>query len=163
MDVQPPGCGAEEAELLRFLMPSAQSDKTPQKPIPDFSRLSYADTALLLKLADDGRTQMEIATVIGCSQPTVSQVLSRFGDTRDLAKKRMNSAALKLVDRVIEDADVDQSLEVLDRIGVAEKRLQPTGADTKIAIVIGMPGQAVGPDPLLTVSTSEHRLGTESV
>lgn len=106
---------AAETLLSQLPQPAA-------KPIPDYSRLDYDEIALLLRLRDAGKTQTEIAQVLGCSQPTVSTVLKEFTDTRELAKLTLNSNAKRLTDRVIEQADVDQSLELLDRIGVAEKR-----------------------------------------
>ncbi len=124
------------------------------KPIRDYSRLTPADVALILKLADDGRTQTYIAQQIGCHQSSVSDVLATFTDTREAAKRLAHNAAEKLTKRVIDDANVDQSLEVLDRIGVIEKRQMDGGRGGSVNIVIGLPGAPAGPDPVITVEPS---------
>lgn len=121
--------------------------ETALEPIRDFTRLTPADIALILKLADDGRKQTDIAQVVGCSQSTVSQALHEFTDTREIAKRLANRAAEKLTKRVIDEADVDQSLEVLDRIGVLEKRQQESGRGNNVLVVIGTPGKPAGTDP----------------
>lgn len=119
----------------------SQPPEPAESRIPDPNRLSRHDEAMILKLAEDGRTQTEIAQLIGTTQPTVSRVLSAFGDTRSLAKRIAHNAAAKLTKRVIDDADVDQALEVLDRIGVMEKR-DTSGKGQTINIVAGaiLPG-----------------------
>ena len=124
----------------------------PEKRIPDRSHLTRAEDVLILKLHAEGKSQVDIAAVIGCSQPTVSRTLAEYEDTSILAKYRVRNSALKLVDRVIADADVDQSLEVLDRIGVLEKRNVDSGRAGQVNIVIGMPGQPAGPDVTIDVS-----------
>lgn len=129
-----------------------------QKPIPDYSRLSRADEALILKLAEDGRTQTEIAQLIGCSQPTVSDILRDFGDTRILARKRTHNRALDVANAAIEgsiiaanDGKPEAALELLDRLEVAPKRQVDSGKGTQVLIQIGMPGQPAGPDPVIDV------------
>lgn len=118
-----------------------------QKPIRDHSRLTRAEQALAFKLADDGQTQTFIAQQIGCNQSSISELLSAFADTRPRAKRLANNAAEKLTKRVIDDADVDQCLEVLDRIGVLEKRQTESGKGNNVMIVMGRPGQPAGLDP----------------
>jgi predicted transcriptional regulator len=127
----------------------------PAKPIPDYSRLSYSEIALAVKLREDGLTQDQIAQRLGCSQPTICQLLKEFSDTRPLAKLKANNLALKLLQRVEQQANVEESLEVLDRTGVIEKRQVDTGRGGNVNIVIGMPGAAAGPDPLSPVVTRE--------
>lgn len=119
------------------------------QPIRDYNRLTQADIALILRLADDGQTQTFIAKQIGCSQSTVSDTLSTLSSTKDIAKRLADNAAEKLTKRVIDDADVDQCLEVLDRIGVLEKRQHEAGKGSNVMIVIGQPGQPAGPAPLI--------------
>jgi predicted transcriptional regulator len=90
--------------------------------IPEYERLTPAKIALILRLAQEDQTQTAIAQIVGCTQPTVSRCLKEFADTRELAKLKAHNAAERLTKRVLDEADVDQSLEVLDRIGVLEKR-----------------------------------------
>ncbi len=137
-------------------MPEAESVLTPEpapQPIPDYSRLSYAETAFIVKLDRDGLTQPQIAQRLACSQSTVSRVLGEFQDTRELAKAKLHRGSLKLAERIVADADVDQSIDVLERIQVLEPKQSQSGAGG-VQILIGMPGAGAGPDPILLVSDS---------
>ncbi len=120
------------------------------------TRLSLATESAILKLSDLGQTQTLIAQTLGVSQGSVSVVLKELADSRPLARRVIDAAAHKLARRVVEHADVDQSLEILDRISVIEKRQQVTG-HANIAVVIGMPGQPAGIDPLQVIDIKALR------
>lgn len=115
---------------------------------PDYSRLTRAEIGSILSLARAGKTQTEIAQALGCNVSTVSRWLEKLDDTTELAKQRLRNSAEALSERVIRDADVDQSLEVLDRLDVLPKK-QSEGNRTGVQIVIGMPGNPAGPDPVV--------------
>ena len=123
------------------------------KPIPDYSRLSYTETGLVLKLSLEGLTQTQIAQRLDCSQSTVSDVLRAYQDTRELATAKLRNGSLKLAERVLSDADVDQSIDVLERIQVLEPKQSQSGT-AGVQILIGMPAAAAGLDPILLVSDS---------
>lgn len=110
---------------------------------------------LMLSLRKQGLTQTEIAQQLNCAQSTVSRVLDDYIDSRELAKRRAHNLALKVVTAAIEgsivaaaDGKPEAALEVADRLGVLEKRQQDSGKGHQVNIVIGMPGQAAGPDPI---------------
>lgn len=126
-----------------------------QERTPDYSRLTRAEVASILSLSRAGKTQVEIAQALGCNHSTVSRWLADLEDTTELAKHKLRSAAVDFVDRVVKDADVEQSLEVLDRIGVAEKRQTQSG-NAQVQILIGMPGSPAGPDPLASICSVSH-------
>ncbi len=138
-------------------MPEAESAQTPSPPqpqsIPDLSRLSYAETALVLRLSLEGLTQTQIAKRLDCSQPTVWRILNEFQDTRELAKSKLYHGSLGLAKRIVADADVDQSIDVLERIAVLEPKQNQSGP-VGVQILIGMPTAAAGSDPVLLVSDS---------
>ena len=79
----------------------------------------------------------------------MSYVLDGLVDRREEAILRLRNAAPDFVDRVIQDADVDQSLEVLDRIEVAAKRERAGLGAVAVQVNIGMPGLVVGSDPVV--------------
>ena len=122
------------------------------KPIPDYSRLSRADEALILKLAHDGRQQTDIAQLVGCSQGTVSNVLTAFTDTRPLARLTLNSNAQRLAKRVIEKANVEESLEVLERIEVLPPKQESGHNNLAMQVIVNMPGQTRSEPPVLDLS-----------
>jgi predicted transcriptional regulator len=108
-------------------------------------------------------TQTKIAQLIGCSQPTISYVLSEFQDTRHLARAILHRDAHKFAQRIVDDANVEESLEVLDRLDVAAKRQESKGHT--ISIVVAMPGQGQMRPPaidLIALSPSQKQLGSES-
>lgn len=127
---------AAEALLSRLPEPDANR-------IPDFSKLSYAEVALILKLADDGKPQTYIAQQIGCSQPTVSRVLSEFRETSDLAKKRAHSLALPAVE------SLERSWRAAEKAG----KSGPQEAILKIAGVLG--DESRGVQVLVQIGMSE--------
>lgn len=120
--------------------------ETALERIPDHTRLSRGDQALILKLREDGRTQVEIAQLVGCHQSSVSRLLQDFSDTRLLARETLRRDAHRFAERVVESADVDQSLEVLDRLEVLPKRQ----SDSKggVSVLIGINASPIGPDPI---------------
>lgn len=124
--------------------------------IPDRSRLTRAEVAALLNLHRAGKTQVEIAQALGIDQSNVSRWLDKLIDTTEVAKHTARNAAQKLVERVIKHSNVEESLEVLDRIDVLPKR-QIEGNRSQVNIVIGMPGQPAGPDPLLVALSPEPK------
>lgn len=137
--------------------------KPSAKPIRDFSRLTPADIALILKLDDDERTQTFIAEQIGCSQSTVSDVLLQFIDTRDIAKRKARNAAAKVFDatlagtlRSAKKGKPEAGYEFLDRIGVLEKRHPEANKGGNVNIVFGNPGQPAGPEPVLIMQQDVH-------
>lgn len=122
----------------------------PEKRKADYSRLSRDEVAAILNLHRTGKSQVEIAQILGCDHSTVSRWLDKLVDTTELAKHTLRNGAQALAERVIADADVEQSLEVLDRLDVVPKK-RDESQRTGIQINIGMPNQPIGPDPLLSL------------
>ena len=119
---------------------------------PAYSRVSREKEGLILKLAEAGKTQVEIAKITDVSQPTVSRTLAAYADTRVHAKALLNKHASRLAERVVKDANVAESLEVLERIEVIAAKKQDSRG-SQVTIVIGMPGQPAGPDPVIVTDT----------
>lgn len=133
------------------------------KSILDYSRLSRQEVGLLLKLHEAGKTQTEIAETLGCSQPSVSRWVSELCDTRTEAKQVLHNGAQKLAKRVVSEASVEQSLDVLERLEVITPRVQQDSLRTAVQINVGMPGTPAGPDPLSAVNIiSSYQTRTDS-
>jgi predicted transcriptional regulator len=120
--------------------------------IPAEDKPNHIRDAKILTLDKQGVTQTLIAQQLGISQATVSRVLDRYVDTRELAKLRLHNSAASLVDRVINDADVEQSLEVLDRIDVVVKRQNEGKHTGGVMVVVNMPGQIEHQPPVIDLS-----------
>lgn len=127
----------------------------PQKPIRDLSRLTRAEISALLKLHEAGKTQVEIAQALGCSQPTVSYWLNEYGDTRSEAVYTLRNGAQKLAERIVKQADVTESIDVLERLEVIAPKHQEASRGG-VQIIIGMPGSPAGPDPLIQVNETAN-------
>jgi transcriptional regulator with XRE-family HTH domain len=128
---------------------------TPER-IRDYSRLTQAEIGLALRLIEAGKTQTQAAEIIGCCQSTISRLVLDFTDTRIAAKARLANASLKVTEAAIEGSVIaaaggkpEAALEILDRLEVAVKRQPDGGRGSQVNIVIGMPGQPAGHDPIL--------------
>ena len=146
-------------------MSESLTPQAPPKPIRDYSRLSRTEESLILQLHAEGKTQVAIAQVLGCSQPTVSAVLKAYSDTKFLAKRVLDNSAIALAERVVKHANVAESLDVLERIDVIAPKKQDAGRSGQVTIVIGMPGQPAGPEPIVSTDSvlSPERLNELSV
>lgn len=124
----------------------------PEKAIRDHSHLTREEIALVRQMYRAGKTQVDIAQFLGCSQPTVSKWLEVVNDPLDDAKHILREGSPDLAKRILKDADVEESLEVLDRLGVAEKRNTDSNRAGTVQVIIGMPGSSAGPAPLIDLS-----------
>lgn len=76
----------------------------------------------ILIASQSGKTIKEIAFSFGRDQSTISKILKDLRPTTALARATILAKASELVDRVLEKADVDQAIDILQRanIGVLE-------------------------------------------
>jgi predicted transcriptional regulator len=138
------------------------------KCLTDQSQLSDDDKALVLTLAQRDLSQAEIAHIVGCHQTSVGRWLSRFESTVTVARKRGLNRALEVVDaafdgavKAAKDGKPEHAMELADRVGAVLKR-QAEASSSQVQIVIGMPGQPIGPDPVVNIISS-YQTQTESV
>jgi predicted transcriptional regulator len=118
-----------------------------------YRRLSATQIALILQLSEAGKTQTDIAGIIGVTQATVSRTLSKFRPTTHLAELRAKAAALPAVralvdnmDAALRDGDTKPVELVLELAGMRKKGDE--GHKTAVQVVVGMPGQTAYCDPL---------------
>lgn len=57
---------------------------------------------MILALSDAGKTQTEIAQIVGISQPEVSRTLAEYTPVMELAKRRIDAAQLQAVEGLID-------------------------------------------------------------
>jgi hypothetical protein len=100
-----------EAEKLLARMPLVP----PREP---GEKLRAADEAKILELHAAGKTQTDIARVIGCHQSTVSRTIAEYDDSRPLARKYLESRALEMTRRLVTDAKPETILRVLGKLDV---------------------------------------------
>lgn len=127
-------------------------------PPPAYERLDTEKLALLLRWSSDGLTQVEIAQRLGCSQPAVSQALKRIGpDATELASAYFRGRAYKVARRMSRIAEkgkdgdaVKAGKVVLAASGVLK---EDTAINVGVQVVLGMPGQSIGPPLDVRVQT----------
>lgn len=93
------------------------------------------------------------------SESAVKKFLWRYQSTTLGARMKLEAGAEKLADNIVKNANVEESLEVMDRLGVLEKkRPDAAAASTSFSLIIGMPstsaqglGQGQGPGPVIDV------------
>ena len=132
--------------------------KVKPKPNRGKSHLSYPEIGLALKLREEGLTQTEIGQRLDRDTSTICDLLANFVDTRPLATKYLQHRAMSFARKVSQDANVEESLEMLDRLEVVPKRQIDSSQAGHVNIVIGMPGHPIGPDLSPSVTIDLHKL-----
>jgi len=149
-----------EALLQRAgLGEKAQSPNTGKK------HLTQDQIAKILRLSDEGLTQVQIADAIGVDNSTICRTLANFQDTTDLASRRFKASAIQTAERLIaiaeksadEDAVIKAAKVGLEVAGLTGQRVTGAGP-IAIQVNVGMPGQPAGPDPLMVnISSKDAR------
>jgi hypothetical protein len=125
----------------------------------DFGRLSIADLGLVARLHKEGRSQQAIASVVGCSQQSISYTLKRLAahsdDILSVMKAKSEQALEQWEQATKVGAKRGDHRPAKEFIEAAYPELRPTqgvnGGGGGVTINIGMPGQPVQL-PTITVS-----------
>jgi transcriptional regulator with XRE-family HTH domain len=110
----------------------ATTTDTQAKPVckPAYKRLSPADRQAIRTLKDLGKTQAEIAQVIGCTQQAVSHWLSQLIDTRQDASLYLAGQSLRMAENIVKRGAARDHIQALNGLGVLNQ--QDTGRLTLI-------------------------------
>jgi hypothetical protein len=123
-----PGDAYREAERLF----GVRTTPAPMMGTEPTLALCAADWAIIRALTKEGLSPAEIATRTGVELAEVDRVAASLKDSREAAREILQSNAHTFAQRVVTEADVDQSLEMLDRLGVAEKRRDDKASSVQI-------------------------------
>ena len=104
---------------------------------PSYTRLTNAERVLILKLRDDGLTQVQIAQRLGRAQSTIADVLHAFEDTTDIASRYLHAKALQMAENIVEKGKPRDHNVTLAGIGVLK---QERSADIRLMVGISLPG-----------------------
>ncbi len=83
----------------------------------------------------------KIAKLIGRASSTVTRFIDRYRSTATMARLHFEAQAENLAKRVTSKANVEEAMEVLDRIDVLPKKDRKEQGGTSFNIIVGMPGQ----------------------
>jgi hypothetical protein len=119
---------------------------------PKYRRLTISDVGVLLKLAKDGLTQVEIAQRLGCSQGAVSEWVSKCQDTTDPAKQYLRGQALRMAKNIVVNGAAKDHVAALKGLSVLDEPQQSgltiqiggNGQDIKIAVLSPLQLQGSG-------------------
>lgn len=114
--------------------------------------IDATDVALILALKEKEATNREIAQALNVGSDTVARVLSDFADTRPVAKAYLRSKADQLARDAVDASHIaagggkgDISLELLDRLDIAPKRVEETGGSKTVIVIGSNPSSAALP------------------
>lgn len=158
-------------QLLSVRLPEADRQKL-QATIDDIlanhrsaSRpylLTPEEKAIIIELYAREVGVAQIARLLSRKESSIRYFLRRYIDTSAEAKLHLKAHAKTFADRVVEKADVSESLEVLDRLEVLPKK-QQTQQGQQFNVVVGMSGTAgaipVPPIPALPAAAQEDTDG----
>jgi IS30 family transposase len=111
------------------------------KPDPRKNPLTAKEKSIIYSMNEEGQMVKDISLRLGRNHSVISRFIKKYISTEESATRLFKANAEKIAKRVIADADVDQDLEVLDRINVLSK--QREAPSTQFNIMVGMPGKAV--------------------
>lgn len=126
-------------------------------------RLSISNIRTLLELHDNGARQVDIAAAVGCSQGTVSRILSQFAGTAEQVAKQLRT----LTDESIQDwrnarkvaakrGDHRPARELLE---AAYPDLRPQHAAANgaggVTVIVAVPNSQDNPRPVITVNAPQ--------
>jgi hypothetical protein len=90
-----------------------------------------------------------IAARLARAPGTIRTFLSDYKPTTTLARAYFDAKAEALAARIVKHADVDQSLEIMDRLDVLNaKRKDASNTQTQFNVIVGMPGNQQSPSPI---------------
>lgn len=149
-----------EQQLIESAEPIQHAHDQPAK-LGNGKRLTARQIASLLSLHESGLAKTEIGRRLGCHHSTVDYYLDRFGDTREIARKKLENGALKLAETVVRTKNGDTALKALGKLDVVREDQAQGGNNILIAIGQQDNGKALEP-PVITlspqVSHDLHRL-----
>ena len=120
----------------------AWADKqTPPADSPSYTRLTDADRITILKLSDEGLTQVQIAQRLNRAQSTICDVLNAYADTTLTAKRYLAAKALRMAENIVEQGQPRDHVAALKGLRV----LAEDNSQVKIAIGISLPGIGLSP------------------
>ncbi len=104
--------------------------------------LTMDEKLQILEMYQEESDTTLIAQKFNRSPEAIRKFLWRYKDTSQIARQRIQGGAHDLAERIVEQANVDQALEVMDRLGVLEKKRDKAAPQSSFTLVMGNFGEA---------------------
>jgi DNA-binding transcriptional regulator YiaG len=133
------------------LMPDTALVDTPVAYTPKYKRVTPAQRAIIRDLAKLNTPQVEIARVLGVSQPTVSRWLEELTDTSEDASAYLRAKALPIAEKIFKKGRPSDFVKVLQGISVLDAGEKSggitinVGGNAQIALLHGARAQVLSP------------------
>lgn len=122
----------------------------------DRKHVTDSQIRAIIALRVTGLPPAKIAETLAIGLASVYQKLTLYEDARPLARAKLEAGSQALADRVVKDADVDQSIKVLEGLGVLERANSGTGNGPQVQIAVLLPGQTALPFTMPTFIETAH-------
>jgi len=99
--------------------------------------LNSEELRMMLVLHQKGVSQWDIAKQLNCNQSCISRNLMIWQDTKIEARAHLDRSARKLAEKLVDTADNEQILEILDRTDVLAKK-RNVDESSKVNVLIGI-------------------------
>lgn len=115
------------------LMDAKKAPKLNTKPMTMDEKIRAVDE--YAKTRDVGM----VAASLNRSEDSMRRFLQRYQSTSAGARLTLEAGAEKLAKRIIKDANVEESLEVMDRLDILSKKADKAPPVSSFSIIVGMP------------------------
>lgn len=136
---------SQKPQGTKGLKPISTLMKEKRAPSLKVTAMTMEEKVIALELYHELGNVDAIATKMQRSPEILRKFLWRYQSTTKAAKLRLEGGAEILADRIIKDANVEESLEVMDRLGILEKKRDKQVPQTSFSLIIGMPNNTANP------------------
>jgi hypothetical protein len=126
------------------------AEKQPSTHRKPTKRLSQAEVGLLLQLHKEGKSQVEIAQLLGVTQGAISRWLQNTTDSTGIAKSYLRGSALRMAQNIVRNGQAKDHVQALKGLGVLEEQQQQgvtvivgNGGSVNIGVLVSPPDVTV--------------------
>lgn len=113
---------------------------------PEFF-LTAEEKSIIIELHHLGVSRRKIAGQLRRTVQTVSRFIQRYASTAAVSRMYFEANADKLAHRIVKQANVQESLEVMDRLDILSRKRDAGTIGPSFNVVIGVPGASSAPIP----------------
>lgn len=130
---------ARTSQGTKGTLPINKLMKAVRAPDLKTSAMTIQDKLEALELYADLGNVAAVAAKMNRSPDALNKFLCRYRSTTKSARLTLEAGSDILAKRIIKDADVDQALEVMDRLDILNEKRDKSAPATTSVLVIGMP------------------------